>query len=137
MEDDRRQLDELLREELTDMTEPEIIQARENIRTIMNEIEEVKPREVNLDPFKNQIQFGEDTVFKWKLKPKVFKILSRLILGGDWEEAILQTPFKLHFEHHIDNMTSVWADVNGRIGYFTDPQDDRDFNFQFGATLRF
>jgi hypothetical protein len=117
--------------------EEDFEQARENVRIIMEQIEEIKPPEINLNPINNEVTLGNTTI-KWKLKPKVFKILARMVMGGDAMKAVMETPFTFRIGYSLDEFTEVWGEVKGRLSHFEDFYgDDRDFRANIGATFRF
>lgn len=110
--------------------------AQENIRLIMKEIREVKPKEINFNPIDNEISF-KDTTIKWKLKPKMFDIIKKIILGGDVVESILKTPFTVALEYDMHEFSKVWLKAAGVLKHFDNFSIDKEFKVKIGATFRF
>lgn len=111
-------------------------QAQENIKELKSKIKEIKPNEININPFDNSFTLkNTKTIIKWKVKPKIFKVLAKVV-QGKYEDELMETSFKINVDHTVGD-TTLWAEMQGRFESFQNIKDDDDLEIKFGATMRF
>jgi len=99
----------------------------------------------DLDILNKKIKFANGTTIKWKVKPKPFKIIGRLLdkhrSGKEKRErakkALAETKFDIRLNHDVSDDVEIMVRINGDFLSITSPESKHDLKMQFKATQRF